>query len=77
MTAQWTPVINSVEFTLQKATSGAICTHTGRCKKVWTCPEPQCGKAYTKQCKLKVHMMMHSGVRPYKVSYTVPLKFIS
>ena len=31
------------------------------------CPEPGCGRTFTKLSKLKVHTMQHTGERPFKV----------
>ncbi|GAB6019575.1 hypothetical protein CHUAL_001147 [Chamberlinius hualienensis] len=50
-----------------KSGSGLVCAHTGRCKKAWTCPD--CGKFFNKHCKLKVHMLMHAGCRPFKCTF--------
>ena len=33
------------------------------------CPHPDCNKVCSKAYKLKLHMLMHTGERPYKVHY--------
>ncbi|KAJ9576027.1 hypothetical protein L9F63_007127 [Diploptera punctata] len=34
--------------------------------KVWLCPFKGCGKMYQRQCMLKVHILSHFNVRPYR-----------
>ena len=33
------------------------------------CPHPDCNKVCSKAYKLKLHMLTHTGERPYKVHY--------
>ena len=37
-------------------------------REMLVCPEPGCGKAFSKPSKLKIHAMQHTGERPFKVS---------
>ena len=36
-------------------------------REMLVCPEPGCGKAFSKPSKLKIHAMQHTGERPFKV----------
>ncbi|CAH1266364.1 ZXDC [Branchiostoma lanceolatum] len=37
--------------------------------QVYICPEQGCGKICSKKAKFKLHMLSHTGERPYKCSY--------
>lgn len=41
-------------------------TSSGKERKLWKCPDESCHQVYTKYCKLKVHIMHHSGLRPFR-----------
>lgn len=45
-----------------------IATISGQ--KMWVCPEKECGKTYPRQSMLKVHILGHYGLRPYKVNFS-------
>ena len=32
------------------------------------CPEERCGQSFSRPYKLRIHMMTHTGERPFKVS---------
>jgi hypothetical protein len=36
-------------------------------QRIWMCPVKECRKPYTKQSALKVHILSHYGLRPFKV----------
>lgn len=36
-------------------------------QRMWMCPVKDCRKLYAKQSALKVHILSHYGLRPFKV----------
>lgn len=40
----------------------------GNGQKLWLCPIKECGRMYPRQSMLKVHILSHFNVRPYRVS---------
>jgi len=36
-------------------------------QRMWMCPVKECRKMYAKQSALKVHILSHYGLRPFKV----------
>ena len=45
---------------------GFTCATTNNGQKFWVCPEEGCKKAYPRPSKLKVHLMGHSNIKPFK-----------
>ena len=45
---------------------GFTCATTKNGQKFWVCPEEGCKKAYPRPSKLKVHLMGHSNIKPFK-----------
>jgi hypothetical protein len=49
-----------------------FCVTTGNGQKLWVCPVKDCGRMYPRQSMLKVHILSHFNVRPFRVSmYTI------
>jgi hypothetical protein len=49
-----------------------FCVTTGNGQKLWVCPIKECGRMYPRQSMLKVHILSHFNVRPFRVSiYTL------
>ncbi|KAF4521804.1 hypothetical protein B566_EDAN011389 [Ephemera danica] len=46
-----------------------VCIATMSGQKMWVCPEKECGKTYPRQSMLKVHILGHYGLRPYKCTF--------
>jgi hypothetical protein len=50
-----------------------FCVTTGNGQKLWVCPVKECGRMYPRQSMLKVHILSHFNVRPFRVSiFTFP-----
>jgi hypothetical protein len=49
-----------------------FCITTGNGQKLWVCPVKECGRMYPRQSMLKVHILSHFNVRPFRVSYVHP-----
>jgi hypothetical protein len=45
-----------------------FCITTGNGQKLWVCPVKECGRIYPRQSMLKVHILGHFNVRPFRVS---------
>jgi uncharacterized Zn-finger protein len=45
-----------------------FCVTTGNGQKLWLCPVKECGRMYPRQSMLKVHILSHFNVRPFRVS---------
>lgn len=53
-----------------------FCVTTGNGQKLWICPVKECDRMYPRQSMLKVHILSHFNVRPFRVStYTSPGQF--
>jgi hypothetical protein len=53
-----------------------FCVTTGSGQKLWICPVKDCDRMYPRQSMLKVHILSHFNVRPFRVSmYTFPGQF--
>jgi hypothetical protein len=45
-----------------------FCVTIGNGQKLWVCPVEDCGRMYPRQSMLKVHILSHFNVRPFRVS---------
>ncbi len=45
---------------------GMTCATTEDGNKFWVCPEDECGKAFTRPSKLKIHLLGHRDVKPFR-----------
>ncbi len=45
---------------------GMTCATTEGGQKYWICPEGGCRKAYTRPSKLKIHLLVHRDIRPFR-----------
>jgi uncharacterized Zn-finger protein len=46
--------------------SGFTCATTKDGQKFWVCPENGCKKAYPRPSKLKIHLLGHRDIKPFK-----------
>ncbi|PNF16366.1 hypothetical protein B7P43_G10503 [Cryptotermes secundus] len=46
-----------------------FCVSTGNGQKFWVCPIKECGRMYPRQSMLKVHILSHFNVRPYRCNF--------
>jgi len=48
---------------------GMTCATAEDGRRYWICPEEGCERAYTRPSKLKIHLLGHREVRPFKCTY--------
>ena len=61
------------EFGIAVDKDNIFCVTTGNGQKLWVCPVKDCDRMYPRQSMLKVHILSHFNVRPFRVSmYTSP-----
>jgi len=64
------------EFGIAVDKDNIFCVTTGNGQKLWVCPVKDCDRMYPRQSMLKVHILSHFNVRPFRVSmYTSPGQF--
>jgi hypothetical protein len=64
------------EFGIAVDKDNILCVTTGNGQKLWVCPVKDCDRMYPRQSMLKVHILSHFNVRPFRVSmYNSPRHF--
>jgi len=56
------------EFGIAVDKDNIFCVTTGNGQKLWVCPVKDCDRMYPRQSMLKVHILSHFNVRPFRVS---------
>ncbi|XP_069675700.1 uncharacterized protein [Periplaneta americana] len=65
------PVVEALaELGISVDKESVFCVTTGNGQKLWVCPVKDCGKMYPRQSMLKVHVLSHYNVRPFRCNFS-------
>jgi hypothetical protein len=57
------------EFGIAVDKDNIFCVTTGNGQKLWVCPVKDCDRMYPRQSMLKVHILSHFNVRPFRCNF--------